>query len=70
MGYKYTYDKDADVLSVLLRNEPFDHAIEVGDFVVHVNKKDKPVYLEVLNAKKFLKEMTAAVPATQTPTSL
>ncbi len=60
MGYHY--DPEADVLAVELSDTPFDYAEEYGDFIVHFSKKGKPVYLEILNAKKFLQEATDSLP--------
>jgi uncharacterized protein YuzE len=51
---KYKYDPEADVLAVTMSNKSFDYAEELGDFVVHFDKKNRPVYIEILNASKFL----------------
>lgn len=59
MGYKY--DPDADVLAIEISKEPFDYAEEVGDFVVHFTKKGKPVYVEILNAHRFLRDATKTI---------
>jgi uncharacterized protein YuzE len=54
---KISYDKDADVLSwELSKVGDIDYASEMGDVVVHFTKDNKPVYLEVLNASKFLQK--------------
>lgn len=54
MDYKYTYDSEADVLAYFLSKKPFEYASEIGDFIVHFDKKDTPVYVEILNASQFL----------------
>lgn len=59
MGYKY--DPDADILAIEISKEPFDYAEEVGDFVVHFTKKGKPVYVEILNAHRFLRDATKTI---------
>jgi uncharacterized protein YuzE len=59
---KYKYDKESDVLSVTLHNKPFSYAREAGDFVVHFDKNDKPVYVEILNAHEFLKHASRYIP--------
>lgn len=50
---KASYDSDADVLSltgaVIGR---IDHANELGNFVVHFTKDDRPLLIEVLEASK------------------
>ena len=52
-----SYDSDADVFAV--RNAGkirIDHARELGNFVVHFTKDDKPVLIEVLEASKVFGE--------------
>jgi len=54
---KISYDKEADVLSWELSQQgDIDYASEMGDVIVHFTKENKPVYLEVLNASKFLQK--------------
>ena len=60
MGYRY--DPEADVLAVELSKKPFDYAQEYGDFIVHFTKTNQPVYIEILNAKKFLRQATRTLP--------
>ena len=55
---KYSYDSDADVLALHMSKEPFDYAEEMGNFIVHFDKKNRPVYIEILHASKFLSEAT------------
>lgn len=54
----YKYDRESDILAVTLSKKPFDYAQELGDFVVHFDKKNKPVYVEILNASAFLSKAT------------
>ena len=51
---KISYDAEADVLRVDIAKKPIDHATEIGNIVVHFSSNDIPVYLEILEAKKFL----------------
>jgi len=62
MAYNYTYDPEADVLAMTIHDRPYDHTVEMGDFIVHVDTKDKPVYIEVLNARQFLQHATQTLP--------
>ena len=62
MGYRY--DPEADVLAIEISKKPFDYAEEYGNFIVHFSKQNKPVYLEILNAKKFLRSATKTLPPT------
>lgn len=58
----YRYDPEADILAIEISKTPFDYAEEMGDFIVHFSKKGKPVYLEILNARKFLKNAHKTLP--------
>lgn len=63
------YDPDADVLSAS-RGEikDIDHAEEMGDIILHVNRKDEPVLVEVLNASKiFLRPILGALKSDASP---
>ena len=60
---KYKYDPESDVLSVSLSRKPFLYAREMGDVVVHFDKEDRPVYLEFLNARNFVKEAGDSLPS-------
>jgi len=61
MAYKLKYDSDADVLLVLLKKGKLSHAEEVGDVVMHVDSKGKPLFFEVLNASKVVPMMVQAM---------
>jgi len=66
-----SYDSDADVLALRGASKiRIDHAQELGNFVVHFTKDNKPVLIEVLEASKMfgdnpkpLKQMAAFVVA-------
>ena len=60
---KYNYDPESDVLSVSLSKKPFLYAKEMGDVIVHFDRKDKPVYLEFLNAKNFVRKASDSMPS-------
>ncbi|MFA6279056.1 MAG: DUF2283 domain-containing protein [Candidatus Paceibacterota bacterium] len=50
---KASYDADADVLTLagVVRGR-IDHAREMGNFIVHFTKDDRPLLIEVLEASK------------------
>ncbi|MEK7481645.1 MAG: DUF2283 domain-containing protein [Patescibacteria group bacterium] len=48
------YEPEADVLWWEMSKAPIDHAEEMGNMVVHFTKKNTPVLVEILEAKKFL----------------
>jgi len=59
---KYNYDPEGDILAVTVSDKPFDYATELGDIIVHFDKDDKPVYIEILHAGKFLSKATTVLP--------
>ena len=52
---KISYEPEADILTLEVSRDKIDFAEEVGNFVVHFDKKKTPVLLEILEASKFLK---------------
>jgi len=55
MTYKIKYDDDADVLTVILKERgKLSHAEEIGDMILHVDDKGKPLFLEILKASKIV----------------
>ncbi len=51
---KISYDSDADVLALAgAVKGRIDHARELGNFVVHFTKDDRPILIEVLEASKI-----------------
>ena len=61
MVYKVKYDSDADVMSIFVAEKgKLSHAEEMGDLIIHVDEKGKPLFIEVLHAKKMLPAMVQA----------
>ena len=58
----YKYDPESNVLSVTVAKTKFDYATELGDLIIHFDKKNRPVYLEILNASKFLLNSVDSLP--------
>jgi uncharacterized protein YuzE len=55
MTYKIKYEEEADVLTIILKGKgKLSHAKEVGDFIVHVDQNDEPLFLEILKASKIV----------------
>ena len=55
MTYKIRYHEDADVLTLVLKDEGrLSHAEEVGDIIVHFDKNGEPLFLEILKASKIV----------------
>lgn len=53
------YYRDDNILVIRLSKTPYEYAEKQGDFIVHFSKDNKPVRIEVLNAKRFLKETSS-----------
>ena len=53
---KMNYDKDEDIMLFEVSSEPIDFAEEMGPIIVHFNKENKPVLLEILDASEFFSE--------------
>lgn len=61
---KFKYNKEDDVLMIVLNKETIDYAEQSGDLIVHFSPKREAVLLEILNATKFLKSSTSSLPIT------
>ena len=53
MAYKIKYDEEADVLTIILKGK-LSHAEEVGDIIVHFDKNEKPLFMEMLKASEII----------------
>lgn len=51
---KIKYDRQEDILMVETAPGKIDHAEEMGPFIVHFTREDKPVLIEILDASDFL----------------
>ena len=59
---KVKYYKNDDILVIKLSNKAIDHAEESDETIVHFDTKKKPVRIEVLDAHRFLKAQSKALP--------
>ncbi len=62
---EYKYDNESNILAITIAKRKFDYASELGDFVIHFDKSNKPVYLEILNADKFLFQAASSLPVSR-----
>ena len=53
---RISYDIESDVLRVEVSKKTIDYAKEMGNIIVHFTREGIPVYLEILEAKGFLKK--------------
>lgn len=55
MAYKIKYDEEAEILTIILKDRgKLSHAEEVGDIIVHFDKNEKPLFMEILKASKIV----------------
>ena len=59
---KIKYNKEDDVLMIELNSKQIDYAEQSGDVIVHFSPKREAVLLEILDASKFLREQSKALP--------
>lgn len=52
---QFVYEKEDDVLNIWLSRKRIDYAEQSGDVIVHFTQDNKPVYIEILDASRFLK---------------
>ena len=53
---KVVYEPDDDVLNIWLSKKPIDYAEDENGVIIHYTKDNQPVYIEILDATKFLKK--------------
>lgn len=56
------YETEDDVLNIWFSRKPIDYAEQTGDVIVHFTKNNQAVYIEILDATKFLKEANRILP--------
>lgn len=51
-----SYEPEADILRIESSRKRIDHAAEIGNAVVHFSADGSPVYIEILEASRFLRQ--------------
>ena len=59
---KVKYYKKDDILVLKLSDKPIDYAEESNWVIVHFDKNEEPVRIEILDASRFLKEEGKVLP--------
>lgn len=59
---KFVYEKEDDVLNIWLSKKKIDYAQQKGDVISHFSDDNELVYIEILDASKFLREQSKALP--------
>ncbi len=50
------YDPESNLISINIADGKIDHVIELGNFLIHVNKNKAPLLIEILNGGKFVSQ--------------
>jgi uncharacterized protein YuzE len=59
---KFQYNKEDDILMIVLNDEKIDYAEQSGNIIVHFSPKREAVLLEILDASSFLKQTITKMP--------
>jgi hypothetical protein len=51
------FDHESNILTWEISKDPISHAVEFGNFIIHLSKNKKPVLIEILDASKFIGQM-------------
>jgi len=51
------YDPESNLISIELAKGKIDHALELGNFLIHVDKNKKPLLMEILDGGKFVGQL-------------
>lgn len=51
------YDPETNILSWEITKRPISHAVEFGNFIIHLSKSRQPILIEILDATKFIGQL-------------
>ncbi len=51
------HDNETNLISIELTKGKIDHCIELGNFLIHVNKNKTPLLIEILDGGKFISQI-------------
>ena len=52
------YDLETDILSIEISKGKINNTKEFGNFILHISKTGKPIFLEILDATKIFKNFS------------
>lgn len=65
---RYEYDRETDILTIVLRDEDLDHGEQTENMITHYGPDGKPVEIELLEASEMvidlIRPMLARGPST------
>lgn len=50
------YDPESNLVSIKVAGGKIDHVIELGNFLIHVNKSRAPLLIEILDGGKLVSQ--------------
>lgn len=56
---KYRYIPQEDILTIFINQGQLDHAEDKDGVIVHYDKNQKPLLIEILDASQFLRKKRA-----------
>ncbi|OGM27142.1 hypothetical protein A3D00_05520 [Candidatus Woesebacteria bacterium RIFCSPHIGHO2_02_FULL_38_9] len=59
---KVQYSNNDDILTIQLQRGKIDDAYETENMIVHVDKNNQPILLDIFNATKFLRNLDKSLP--------
>lgn len=51
------YDPESNLISINIAKGKIDHVIEIGNFLIHVNKNKAPLLVEILDGGKLIAQL-------------
>lgn len=51
------YDPESNILRVDIAKGTVDYVIEAGNFLIHVNKRRAPLFIEILDGGSFIGQL-------------
>lgn len=60
---KFVYEKEDDILNIWLSSAKIDYAEQTGDTIMHFTKDGQPIYMEILDASRFLQREGQDLPS-------
>jgi uncharacterized protein YuzE len=55
-----TYDPESNIANIEISSGKISHAVELGNFIIHVSSAGAPVLIEILDASRLVGEMGEA----------
>lgn len=54
---RYEYDRETDILTIVLRDEELDHGEQTANIITHYGPDGRPVEIELLDASEMVLDL-------------